>query len=230
MLQRAAGESDDDLRERLADPAQAVSPAAVLRSVNRALAPFGSEALLLEAGDRLAGLPGFALDVDFLDLDSIAVSGAVAGSFESGEPLWQPDTGARGSALCAPPPGGGPEAIVAVSRPRGTFAQARKIVGLRSGASIAAPAIAGGVRPSDARRTVDTYADMRGFFMLGVPHRSGGDFGFFFDAGDAGFYDSAPALTFFDGFAATSAVVAARAWHAADEARAAGVSHDLMPP
>ena len=230
MLSRAAGESDDDLRERLADPTQAVSPAAVLRSVNRALAPFGSEAVLLEAGDRAAGLPGFALDVDFLDLDSIAVTGAVTGSFQSGEPVWQPDTGARGAALCAPPPGGGAEAIVAVARPRGAFAVGRRIVGLRSGAVLAAPAVSGGLRPSDAQRTVDTFADMRGFFVLAVPHRGAGDFGLFFDAGDAGFFDSAPALSFFDGFAATSAVVAARAWHAADEARAAGVGHDLLPP
>jgi len=230
MLSRAAGEGDDELRSRVADPVQAASPAAVLRAVNRALAPYGQEAALLEAGDRAAGLPGFALDVDFLDLDSIAVTGAVTGSFQSGEPVWQPDTGARGAALCAPPPGGGAEAIVAVARPRGAFAVGRRIVGLRSGAVLAAPAVSGGLRPSDAQRTVDTFADMRGFFVLAVPHRGAGDFGLFFDAGDAGFFDSAPALSFFDGFAATSAVVAARAWHAADEARAAGVGHDLLPP
>lgn len=230
MLARGPGEGDEELRERVADPAPTVSPVAVLRAVNRALAPFGQEASLLEAGDRERGLPGFALDADFLDLESLAVNGSVTGAFQSGEPVVQPDTGASGVALCAPSLGGGPEAIVAVSRPRGAFLAGRDVIGLRSGAVLSAPAISGGLRPSDAQRTLDTFADVRGFFVLGVPHRGVGDFGFFFDAGDAGFYDSAPALSFFDGFAATSAVVAARAWHAADEARAAGVGHDLLPP
>lgn len=227
--QRAPGEEDDQLRERLADPLRAVSPAAVLRAVNRALAPFGQEAALLEAGTP--PMPGFFCDADFFDLDSVAVTGAVVGSFISGEPVVQTLSGARGTAICNAPLSTtlvSPEVLVGVGRVRGAFVNAREIRGLVSGATVPNPVVSGGLRREDRLRTVDTYLESRAFFLLGLAHRDVGDFGFFLDAGPYGFFDSSPAPSFFDGFPSTSAVVARRAWQAADEARAAGVGHDVL--
>lgn len=230
--QRAAGEDDAALRARIAEPGDAISPLAVLRAANRALAPYGSEAALREAGGL--ALPGFYLDVDALDYDAQDVSGAVSGAFNAGEPVSQEDTLAFGTALTAAPAGApgdvlGAEALVAVVRVTGgPFASGSALHGVDSGASVAAPVFGPGLREGDRYRWFFDYAEMRAFMLVGVGHRGVGDFGFAWDEGPYAFFDSSPALTFYDGFAATSAAVALRVWQAVDEVRGGGVGHDLV--
>jgi len=57
---RADNESDDSYRLRVATPADVVSPNAIVRTLNRALAPFGLSACFREVGTDL--FPGFFFD------------------------------------------------------------------------------------------------------------------------------------------------------------------------
>jgi len=225
--QRAPEEDDEALRERAANPSDAVTPGAVLRAANRALAPFGVEADLREVGT--AKLPGFYSDVDACDLDAVAVAGGALG-FASGETVVQASTLASGVAVTQSPAGLGPLApaeLVGVARVRGTFVSGQPIAGRTSGASVAIPVFTGGLRAADRDRTAFAYVDMRAYFVLATPHRGQGDFGCAFDSHPFGFCDSAPALSFADGFAASSAAIAQRLWQAVDEVRPAGSGFTL---
>jgi hypothetical protein len=64
---RGSGEGDDDYREAVANLADVVSPNAIRRAINRALAPFGATGWLREVGT--ADLPGLYLDGDPLSTD-----------------------------------------------------------------------------------------------------------------------------------------------------------------
>lgn len=57
---RATGETDDSYRERIAEPADTISPNAVRRAGNAILAPLGSQVCLREVGSAL--LPGIFYD------------------------------------------------------------------------------------------------------------------------------------------------------------------------
>lgn len=58
------------------------------------------------------------------------------------------------------------------------------------------------VRPEQKFNVWFDFTDMRAFFLLGVPNRTDGEFGFFYDEGFVNAYDAAPALAFYDGFPA----------------------------
>jgi hypothetical protein len=64
---RGSGEEDADYREAVANLADVVSPNAIRRCINRALAPFGATGWLREVGT--ADLPGLYLDGDPLSTD-----------------------------------------------------------------------------------------------------------------------------------------------------------------
>lgn len=66
-VHRGSGEGDDDYREAVANLADVVSPNAIRRCINRALAPFGATGWLREVGT--ADLPGLYLDGDPLSSD-----------------------------------------------------------------------------------------------------------------------------------------------------------------
>lgn len=223
---RAPGESDEELRARVEDPADAVTPMAVLRAANRALSRFGLEATIREAGS--VGMPGIFCDVSPFDLGAYAVAGAFSG-FAGGEGVRQPATGAQGVAIVGHAPGLGAltsPTLKGIGRPFGQpFVSGSPIVG---SATVPIPIVSGGPT-SDARfRTGFSYLDMRAFFLVGVPKTGAGDFGCAFDTHPAGFCDSAPALSFYDGFPATQAASSQAVWQAVDEVRPAGSGFDLV--
>lgn len=66
-IPRAAGESDDAYRERVATPADVVSPNAIIRAMNRVLVPLGIHGCFREVGREL--LRGFFFDGDPTSVD-----------------------------------------------------------------------------------------------------------------------------------------------------------------
>lgn len=58
------------------------------------------------------------------------------------------------------------------------------------------------VRPADRFKFWLNSVEMRGFFKVGVPERTDGEFGFFYDGGFVDAYDASPALDFWDGYPA----------------------------
>jgi hypothetical protein len=85
------------------------------------------------------------------------------------------------------------------------------------------------VRPQDRYKLVLSYLEMRAFFLVGLPALDAGDFGCAYDDGPADAYDAAPTpAAFYDGFALTAASFYRTIWQSLDEARAGGVSFDLV--
>lgn len=64
-IRRALGEPDEQYRERVGQVADTVSPGAVVRAVNRILAPYGITACFREVGTPM--LPGIYFDLDAYD-------------------------------------------------------------------------------------------------------------------------------------------------------------------
>ncbi len=84
------------------------------------------------------------------------------------------------------------------------------------------------VRPADRFKLWLDLVEMRGFFLVGVPERTDGEFGFFYDEGFVDAYDASPDLAFYDGFPASywlGYVAALR--NQIDLARAGGVGFEL---
>ena len=219
----AAGESEEGLRDRLADPDDTVTNGAVWRAANRALGPIGAEATYREP--CTPEMPGLFADVDACDLDSFSVSPATPG-FLGGEVVVQASTGARGIAITTAPLGvDGPLQLVGIAKPEGVFAQGDPIVGATTGQSASGLTFQGGPRLVDRFRLADSYADSRAFFLIGLRGTGAGDFGAFCDVGAC---DSEPALDFFDGFAATGAAIAQRVWQAVDDVRPQPGGFDIV--
>lgn len=83
------------------------------------------------------------------------------------------------------------------------------------------------VRPADRFKLKLDYAEFRGFFLIGVPGLSLGEFGIAYDAGGSNAYDSAPFLAFYDGYPLTASTVYRSIWQAVNNAKAGGVGFDL---
>jgi len=64
QIYQQEGESDDEYRQRVSQLLDTVSPNAILRVINRALAPFGFEGKAIDVSN---GLTGAFCDVDFFD-------------------------------------------------------------------------------------------------------------------------------------------------------------------
>jgi hypothetical protein len=220
---RHNGESDDNYRDRAAPMIDVVSPNAIRRSVSLALRPFGLKVgTLREAG--LASLPGIFCDVpgtvshSAFDLDAVTITGAPPGFIE-GETVYQASTYATGRVAFL---NGAFDSIVAV---RGTFEAGSEFVGLTSGTTYI-PGITGiGLANDDKYRYGFDFAEMRGFFMIGVPQIGLGEFGSAFDLGHADAFD----VGFADGFPVVQAKANRAARIAADTARAYGVGFDICP-
>lgn len=188
-IYRRTGEADGPYRQRVAAIADVVSPNAILRAINRVAVPagFATTYQFLEAGTTYRG---FYFDQDFYDYDAVYPTGAPStAKFFPGEKVIQLST-----------PGGfsPPEGSVAVGRALvdsnghlvaigavwGTFQGTGTIVGLSSGATLAAgafPYFNGGLRAADEFKVIFSYEDMRAWFYVVLPPQVLGDYGFAYD-------------------------------------------------
>lgn len=237
-VRRAPGEPDDDYRRRVASPADVVSPMAIVRASNRALAPYGVEASVREVGT--AAFPGARFDGDdYFDTDFVTIAGAASGTFLDGELIAQDASGGalavgravvRSPAVAGPPPQPlPPPELVGVARVgRTPFASGAPIVGLRSGAQVAAPTVTGGPRPEDDYRLQLDYVEFRAFLLVGAAVGGLGEFGVAYDAGPHDGYDVAPRLNAYDGQPLTTALALRSLWQAVNEVKAGGVGFDVV--
>lgn len=234
---RGPEEQDDSYRLRVAQPLDTVSPGAVVRAANRALAQYGAEATLREVGTL--AFPGFFHDAgDSYDLDAFAVTGSASGIFVDGELVVQdPNSGGAAAVGRAQvrSPGVAPGTVlpagvllgVAGIQTAQPFVSGFPIFGLSSSSHVALPSFSGGPVPGDELRVSLDYDEFRGFMLIDAPIAGLGEFGIAYDAGPNNAYDAAPYLAFYDGFALTSAVGLRTVWQAVDEVRAGGVGFDV---
>lgn len=213
-LPRNSGEPDSVYRQRVAVPADTVSPNAVKRMLNRTLTKGdGLSWCFREVGTPL--LPGFFYDHDAFDYDAIVVVGTVTGTFVDGERAWQTLSNgqvAQGHALVSsavpstpfvPGQAGttgipGPSVFYGVAninpQPGGAFVAGLPIVGKNSGASSAATGVgsnpmtfAAGLDagPTTNRVFLD-YLRFRAYFRVEVQPSDFGEFGFFWGGAASG--------------------------------------------
>ncbi len=91
------------------------------------------------------------------------------------------------------------------------------------------------LRPADRFKVMLSFADMRAFFLIGVPRRGDGEFGFPYDGDSAdpfpvkNAYDrSSPlASTAYDGYPRLASLIWRSLWAAIDDVHAGGVGFDL---
>lgn len=246
-INRAPGEGDDSYRQRVAEIADVVTPNAVRRALSRALGVIPW--CLREVGTpKFMGMffdgnlaapsivPHGAVN-DCFDADVLVFTGGTAGAFRFQEPVVV-ETTAAGPPLVAARGWFGRSSevgtVVTIIRRDGqlpaTFAPgAFRVRGLLSGATYVVGAQTPTAASASARRFREwvDYSQFRGFFLVGVPRLSMGDFGFAYDAGASDAYDAAPAPAFYDGAPVGSAAVYARVRGAVDPIKAGGVGWDL---
>lgn len=239
-INRAPGEDDESYRKRVAQIADTVSPNAIRRIGNRIWSFYGGAVCLREVG--FESFPGIYADVDAFDYDGVTMLGLKTGQFADGERVgqdnggvWtygrvtstivQPVTPFPTPPLPPPAPSGTTLEVAAIDGPG--FVTGAPIVGESSGASFVPAVVLGGLRPTDQWRVLLDYADMRAFFLVGVPSSDAGEFGAAFDAGPHNAFDAAPYLAFWDGYARDAALLNRQTYQAIDEAKACGVGFDL---
>jgi len=242
-IARSPGESDDSYRARVKAIADVVSPNAIRRIGNRIWAPYSGSVCLREIGQAL--FPGIYCDAKptpqttatafAYDLDGIGVTGATFGTFIEGETVYQNNGGVITTGQCTttiPSAVVGslvpaPVADLEIANVRGLFVAGVPIVGQTSHAVCAPSGITGGLRNENRFKLNVDFAEMRAFFLLGVPPSDMGDFGIAYDDGTHNAFDANPYLAFCDGFPATAAVLNRSTWQGIDKARAGGVGYDL---
>jgi hypothetical protein len=214
-IDRVSGEPDTIYRQRVAVPADTVSPNAVKRMLNRVLTKNdGLSWCFREVGTSL--LPGFFWDWDACDYDAVRMTGTQVGTFVDGERVSQGLSNgqvAQGHALVQTPapstpfvpgqagttglPGGPPAFVGAASinpQPGGAFVVGLPIVGLTSGALFTPSALTasagqnnGPVAPGPtAFRVLLDHERFRGYFQVGVQPSDLGEFGFFWGGAASG--------------------------------------------
>jgi len=229
-IDRATKESDVLYRQRIAVPADVVTPNAIKRSLNRSLGTIPW--CFREVGT--SKLPGFFLDQDALDTDTFTIAGVLTGTFLANErivleqfipagPLLFVVGGFFGGIL------GGVLSFIAtqnkpptVLTPPGSY----RVRGLTSGAMFvcsASPVIGAGIVDNRFRYVLD-YASFRAYFLVGLTNLSVGEFGFAFDAGPNNAWG---APIFFDGFPVGASAIYGRARQALNQVKAGGVGFDL---
>jgi hypothetical protein len=231
---RKPGESDSSYRQRVAGLPDVVSPNAVLRAINTLLSEFGMETGLREAGTTI---PGIYCDVSDIpcafDLDAVIVTGtdSVTGmtayqlGFIDGEEVRQTNSdGQIASGMFEFERGSSDFDIV---HSRGTFVDSITIVGMTSNAMFTpiVGAVTGGLQSGDRYRYAFDPSEERAFFLLEVPQGGSGEFGCGLDDGGDDYLD----IGFSDGFPVTQLAINKRVFSTADECRAAGVVHSLIP-
>ena len=208
-IKRTTGEDDTSYRPRVAEVADTVSPAALIRGLNK-VARVGWT--YLEAGGSDFPFPGFFYDHDAYGYDVLALSGgSLTGAF-----LFDELVELRDVATLRVYATGWWAANMGGAQPSTSFTMVRKwgdgahagdanvfVVGLQSGATW---------NPSGA--VIDTtigtalgslrvlfgYEQFRGYFFVDVEPSGAGEFGFAYDNHPRGFYDARPFNAFYDGF------------------------------
>jgi hypothetical protein len=216
QIPRASQEPDASYRQRIAVPADTVSPNAVKRMLNRTLTKGeGLTWCFREVGTSL--LPGLFYGPteadgasptdDAWDYDCVIVTGSVSGQFVDGEQVYQLLAGgqvAQGHALVqlalpATPfvPGQAattgttsPPALVGVgninAQQGGAFVTGLPIVGKTSGATVVPTRLTGGLQVIDRYKLWLDYLRFRGYFLVDVQPSAAGDFGFFWGGAASG--------------------------------------------
>lgn len=215
-IRRASQEQDSTYRQRIAVPADTVSPNAVKRMLNRTLTKGeGLAWCFREVGTSfLPGLfygpteiDGAAPTDDAWDYDCVLVTGSGAGQFVDGEQVYQSLASgqvAQGHALTqqalpsAPFVSGAAgttgtttqPVLVGIGninpQPGGAFVTGRPIVGKTSGATFTPTAFTGGLQLIDKYKLWLDYLRFRGYFLVDVQPSAAGDFGFFWGGAASG--------------------------------------------
>lgn len=218
MVMRGQGEHDDIYRRRVATPADTISPGALRRAGNRALAPYGEAVCLREVGQ--AEFPGLFFDTSpmsephayDLDFTFLKVSNTNVGvGYIEGEPVRAFHDGIQTSGIVqfenyrfhqfvmwqrVPTPDRNMSGVVNIRGPG--FKVGDILEGMWSGTKREIVGVGdGGILPQHRfYLPLDIY-EQRGFFMIGVPPMVLEDSGFFWD--DEGFYDASTLSNFYDG-------------------------------
>lgn len=215
---RAPSEEDDTYRQRIAQPADNVSPNAIRRTISRVMGNLPW--CFREVGTD--SLKGFFLDHDFYDYDNRAFTpSGLSGVFQANEPVQVfTSTGMlHGLGYYATSLGG----TVILVHKTGEPGVGDVVKGLRSGAQVTVSALV----PTDANakrfNAYLSYEQFRAFFLVGVPEITLGEFGFAYDFHPYDAFDEA----FYDGYAVGGASLYRTLVQALDSVRAGGVSFDI---
>lgn len=217
-IARAPLEDDESYRERIAQPADVVTPNAIRRTLARVLGDLPW--CFREVGTP--SLPGFFFDHDFYDYDSRAFTpGATSGSFIPNEPVLLKSAAGlvHGTGYFAKQFGG----TIVYTHRTGEPAVGDSIVGTVSGATATMGTL---VETDEDQRRFTVYLgyrEFRGYFLVGVPEIAYGDFGFAYDHHPFDAFDA----SFFDGYPVGGAALYRTVVQAVDQARAGGVSFDI---
>jgi hypothetical protein len=217
-IKRASLEGDDSYRQRIAQPADVVTPNAIRRALARVLGDLPW--CFREVGSPL--LPGFFYDHDFYDYDSRAFTpGTTSGSFLPNEPVLLKSAAGfvHGTGYYAKQFGG----TVVYVHGSGEPEVGDSIVGTVSGATAVLSAI---VQTDAEQRRFTTYLgyrEFRAYFQVAVPVIAYGDFGFAYDHHPFDAFDA----SFYDGFPVGGAALYRTVVQAIDQVRAGGVSFDI---
>jgi hypothetical protein len=227
---RASGEPDDSYRKRVAQVADVVSPNAIKRALSRTMGALPW--CFREVGTP--ALPGFFFDAeDAYDTDVIVLGGSItSGTFQDNESVVLEVL--PGYLILAKGYFGRLDGGVTLTmiRKQGRaptmVAPNTQVRGLHSGAifTVGSATVFPSVNDRRFRVWLD-YAEFRGFFEVGVPPLSLGEFGFAYDVGPYGAYDATPFNDFYDGFPVGASAIYSRVFQAVDSIREGGVLWDL---
>lgn len=231
-INRSPSESDDTYRVRVGTPADVVTPNAIRRALSRVLGTIPW--CLREVGTTK--LLGFFFDQDAYDYDNFSVPGALTGTFLANERVVLEQHTPAGGPLLIKVQGyfGRMESANTVFRfiringqpPTTIAASTHRVRGLTSGATFLISgnaSIPATVVANRFKLWLD-YKDFRGYFLVGVPRLSIGEFGFPYDNGVRNAFDTP---IFFDGFPVGVKPIYARVKQAVDQARLGGVGFDM---
>jgi hypothetical protein len=215
-IRRASQEADSTYRQRVAVPADTVSPNAVKRMLNRTLTKGeGLAWCFREVGTALlpglfygpTELDGVSPTDDAWDYDCVLVTGSVTGQFVDGEQVYQilaSGQVAQGHALTrqalpsTPFVSGQAGTTGTTTEPSlvgigninvqqgGAFVTGLPVVGKTSGATVTPTALTGGLQVIDRYKVWLDYLRFRAYFLVDVQPSAAGDFGFFWGGAGSG--------------------------------------------
>lgn len=234
-LPRLPGEDDDAYRQRIAQPADVVTPGAVIRAGNSVVEPFGEEVCLREVGRPLFqgmfydGGPNqapFAFDLDLVEMTVADGSGFIPGEAVSSVDVNGIIT--AGNAQHGYTLNSDARPFRGVVNTRGPgFQPGRVLRGHVSGWTQVMSMVGPGLLPHHRFNTYLNLRQFRGYFIVGVPRIVGQDFGIFYDAGPDNAYDTNVVGNFYDGRELGTGSLYSRVWNAVNGVRPAGVPFDL---
>ncbi len=245
-LVRAPGESDTSFRFRIRSLADTVSPNAVARALtallgtdNFCLREVGTAKLRGAYFDGNTAVGAAASTRDYYDQDGFLLEGDTSSTgFEFQEPV---EVRSPSNTLLAQGYYGNVTVTGATSRrslarrgvnrlPYGTVTAGTRLLGMRTGTSWLFDAVIDTSASYNPRRhrTAFDYLEFRGFFLVGVPAGSAGEFGMAYGAYPYAAYGALGSwLNFYGGYPRSTALVRLAAWHRLDAVRAGGVGFGL---